>query len=141
MDSAASDVGRCRIDGVDAYRWLVCRQSRGESEVVTAPASLGEFELLVLLSVMRQGRSAYAVSVRDELERSTARPVSRGAVYVTLDRLEHKGLVQSWMGEPTAARGGKAKRIFEVTPEGRTAAQASLQRAQSLAAGLGLEQG
>lgn len=107
---------------------------------MTAPASLGEFELLVLLSVMRQGQSGYAVSVRDELERSTARPVSRGAVYVTLDRLELKGMVRSWLGEPTAARGGKAKRLFEVTPGGRAAAQASLQRTQSLAAGLGLEQ-
>lgn len=107
---------------------------------MTSPASLGEFELLVLLSVMRQGQSGYAVSVRDELARSTARSISRGAVYVTLDRLEHKGLVCSWLGEPTAARGGKAKRLFEVTPEGRTAAQAALQRTQALAAGLGLEQ-
>jgi DNA-binding PadR family transcriptional regulator len=106
---------------------------------MSAAASLGEFELLVLLTVMRHGQTGYAVSVRAELESSAGRPVSRGAVYVTLDRLEHKGLVRSWLGEPTAERGGKAKRLFEVTPEGRTAAQAALQRTQSLAAGLGLE--
>ncbi len=107
---------------------------------MSTAASLGEFELLVLLAVMRQGRSGYAVSLRAELEQGAARPVSRGAVYVTLDRLEHKGLVMSWLGEPTAERGGKAKRLYEVTPSGRAAAQAALQRTQSLAAGLGLEQ-
>lgn len=105
-----------------------------------APASVGEFELLVLLAVMRQGRSGYAVSIREALETSTGRVVSRGAVYVTLDRLAHKGLVHAWLGEPTAERGGKAKRLFEVTPAGRSAVQAALSRTQALAAGLGLDQ-
>ncbi len=108
---------------------------------MSAVASLGEFELLVLLTVMRQGQSGYAVSVRAELEASAGRPVSRGAVYVTLDRLEHKGLLQSWLGEPTAERGGKAKRLFEVTPAGRAAAQVAVQRTRALAAGLKLGAG
>jgi PadR family transcriptional regulator PadR len=92
---------------------------------------LGEFEHLVLLALMRLGDEAYGVTVRQEIESRTGREVSVGAIYATLDRLESKGLVSSWAGEPTAERGGRAKRHFEVTARGRSAvnrAQAALQR-------------
>ena len=82
------------------------------------PANLGEFEHVVLLAVLRLGDEAYAVAIRDEIEARTGRRVSRGSVYVTLDRLETKGYLKSWFAEPTAERGGRAKRFFRVTGRG-----------------------
>jgi PadR family transcriptional regulator PadR len=79
---------------------------------------LGEFEQMVLLAVLHVGREAYGVPIVDEIERRTGRSVSRAAVYVTLRRLEERGLVTSWMGEPTGERGGKARRHVRVEPEG-----------------------
>lgn len=105
---------------------------------VNAAQALGEFELLVLLAVLRLGPQAYAVSVRREIAAQTGREVSRGAVYVTLDRLAHKGLLRSRLGEPTAVRGGKAKRFFVVEPAGREAARAALGGALAMAHGLQL---
>jgi PadR family transcriptional regulator PadR len=89
---------------------------------------LGELEQLVLLAVTAQPDTAYAVSIRDEIEDRTGIAVGRGSVYVTLDRLNRKGYLASWRGEPTAERGGKAKRLFSITPEGRRAL-ASAERA------------
>ena len=91
-----------------------------------ANTGLGELEQLVLLAVVRLGTNAYAVSVRNEIEARAGRAVSRGAVYVTLDRLARKGYLRSQMGKPTAARGGKAKRLFEVEGAGLAALQVSL---------------
>lgn len=82
---------------------------------------LGELEQLVMLAVIAQPDTAYAVSIRDEIEARTSIAVGRGSVYVTLDRLHRKGYLSSWMGEPTAERGGKAKRLFAITAEGRRA--------------------
>lgn len=79
--------------------------------------TLGEFEQLVLLAVMRLGSDAYSVPIVEEIEARTGRSVTHAAVYVALRRLEDKGLVQSWMGEPTAERGGRSKRFFKVEPE------------------------
>lgn len=97
---------------------------------------LGDLEQLVLLAVMRLDDDAYAVSVRDEIRRRANRSVSRGAVYVTLDRLERKGLLTSDMGEPTPERGGKAKRLFSLEPDGVAALRASLGEIRSMTAGL-----
>lgn len=97
---------------------------------------LGDLEQLVLLAVMRLGDDAYAVSVRDEIRRRASRSVSRGAVYVTLDRLERKGLLTSGMGEPTPERGGKAKRLFSLEPDGVAALRASLGEIRNMTAGL-----
>jgi DNA-binding PadR family transcriptional regulator len=83
-----------------------------------APAYLGEFEHIVLLAVLRLGEAAYGVTVRQEIETRTGRDVSIGAIYATLTRLEAKGLVRSRAGEPTAERGGRAKRLFRVTAYG-----------------------
>jgi len=80
--------------------------------------SLGEFEQIVLLATLHLDE-AYGVSIVDEIERRTQRSVSRSAVYITLRRLEQKGLVASWMSESTPERGGKPRRCVRVEPEGR----------------------
>ena len=80
------------------------------------PSTLGEFEHVVLLAVLRLNDAAYAVSIRDEIARCTGRRVSRGSVYVTLGRLETKGYLKSWFAEPTAERGGRAKRFYALRP-------------------------
>jgi len=82
--------------------------------------SLGEFEQLVLLAIVRLSGDGvvYGVPIVDEIERCTKRTVARAAVYITLRRLEQKGLVSSWMSEPTEARGGKARRCVKLTRAG-----------------------
>jgi len=79
---------------------------------------LGDFEQLVLLAILQLRGEVYGVPIGDEIERRTGRAVSRAAVYVTLRRLEEKGLVSSWMSEPTPERGGKPRRCVRVTPRG-----------------------
>jgi DNA-binding PadR family transcriptional regulator len=79
---------------------------------------LGEFEHLVLLAVLcasQEDAGAYGVTVHDELVRRTKRRVARGAVYMTLDRLEKKGLLSSFLTAPTAERGGRSKRCYRTT--------------------------
>ncbi len=92
---------------------------------------LGHLELLVLLAVLRVGRNASGIPIAREIEASSARAVALGSVYATLARLEEKGLIISELGEPTAARGGRAKAYFRPTAMGlREAreAQATLTR-------------
>ena len=79
---------------------------------------LGEFEQMVLLAILHVKGEAYGVPIVEEIERRTGRTVSRAAVYVTLRRLEKRGLVTSWMSEPTGERGGKARRCVRVEPDG-----------------------
>jgi PadR family transcriptional regulator, regulatory protein PadR len=80
--------------------------------------ALGSYELMVLLAVLRVGRDAYGVTVAHELEQTGGRHVLIGSVYAALDRLEKKGLIVSSIGEPTAERGGRAKKYFKVTAKG-----------------------
>ena len=80
--------------------------------------SLGHFELLVLLALMRQGEDAYGVPIAREIERSTGKPVILASVYNTLERLEEKGLIRSAVGQPTPERGGRRKRYFSMTASG-----------------------
>lgn len=75
---------------------------------------IGEFEELVLLAILSQRENAYGVTIRQALEDATARLITVGSLYTTLSRLEEKGLVESWVGEPTAERGGRAKRHYRV---------------------------
>jgi PadR family transcriptional regulator PadR len=75
---------------------------------------IGEFEELVLLAILNQGDKAYGVTIHEALEEATNRSITIGSLYTTLSRLEEKGLVQSWIGEPTAERGGRAKRHYKV---------------------------
>jgi len=80
--------------------------------------SLGHFELLVLLAVIREGDEAYGVPIADAITQSTGKSVILASVYNTLDRLEEKGFVRSTMGQPTAQRGGRSKRYFSITSAG-----------------------
>ena len=86
------------------------------------PGYLGEFELMVLLALIRLGENAYGVPISREIEQRSGREVALGSVYAALERLEEKGLATSTLGDPTAERGGRAKRYFRVTEDGlRTA--------------------
>ena len=82
---------------------------------------LGAFEELVLLAVAAEGDSAYAIPVRERVARDSERDTSLGAVYAALDRLEAKRYVRSWIGDSGPYRGGRRKRHFAVTEDGRTA--------------------
>src|ERR1700704_4193873 len=84
---------------------------------------LGEFEYLMLTATTRLGEDAYGAAIRQEIEDTTGRRCSIGALYTTLDRLEAKGLVKTWMGEGTPQRGGRSKRMVRVTPAGTGAAR------------------
>jgi PadR family transcriptional regulator, regulatory protein PadR len=79
---------------------------------------LTDFELMILLAILRVGEQAYGVPIAREIERTAGRDVLLGAVYAALDRLEDQGWVSSAVGEPTPTRGGRARRIFQVTPRG-----------------------
>src|SRR5882762_4636009 len=83
---------------------------------MTDVSTLGEFEQVVLLAILRLADEAYAVTVRDEIVRCTGRDVSRGSVYITLDRLETKGYLRSRLADPTPERGGRAKRYYALRP-------------------------
>lgn len=82
------------------------------------PIQLGEFEVLVLLAVLQLPDDAIGSRIRDEIERRVGRDVSRGAVYVTLDRLEHKGQLTSREQPGGPGRAGRPKRVFRVTAAG-----------------------
>jgi DNA-binding PadR family transcriptional regulator len=103
---------------------------------MTNPQGLGEFEQLVLLAIAHLEDEAYGVPIVEEIERRTGRTVARAAVYVTLRRLEEKGLVSSWMGEPTAERGGKARRYAKLTGTGATALREARRAAERMWQGL-----
>ena len=83
---------------------------------------VGEFEYLMLTAAARLGEDAYGVAIRHEIEQATGRPCSLGALYTTLDRLETKGFIKTWMGDPTPQRGGRPKRMVRVTAKGIQAA-------------------
>jgi len=85
---------------------------------------LGEFEYLLITAAATLGDSAYGASMREEIETATGRKCSIGALYTTIDRLEKKGLIKTWMGEATMERGGRAKRMVRVTPKGVESAKA-----------------
>ncbi len=87
--------------------------------------ALGEFEQFVLLALLRLGSDAYGATVRRDIEERARRPLSISAVYTTLERLEQKGLVKSRIGEPTAERGGRRRKHFELLPLGARALKAS----------------
>jgi DNA-binding PadR family transcriptional regulator len=98
--------------------------------------SLGTFEQMVLIALVRLGPNAYGVTVRREIEQRTGRRVSIGAVYATLERLEGKGYVSSVTGEPTAERGGRSKRFFRIEAPGERALRASQEAIRRMTAGL-----
>ena len=89
------------------------------------PGYLGELEQMVLLAILQLDDSAYGTNVMNELKQRVARKVSRGALYVTLDRLEEKGMLSSRLGDPNPRRGGRPKRFMTVTPAGVSALKKS----------------
>src|SRR6202789_3154027 len=84
---------------------------------------LGEFEYLMITAAAGLGDKAYGAAIREELKQTTGRKCSIGALYTTIERLEKKGLLATWMGEATAERGGRAKRMVRVPPKGVRAAE------------------
>jgi DNA-binding PadR family transcriptional regulator len=99
---------------------------------------LGEFEQVVLLSILRLGDDAYGVTIRSEISKCTGREPAPGALYTTLDRLEEKGIVRSRMGDPTPERGGRSKRYFKVSAKGMNALTETLHSYRRLLEGLEL---
>jgi DNA-binding PadR family transcriptional regulator len=97
---------------------------------------LGEFELMVLLAVMRLAEDAYGVTIREAIARHTSRDVTLGAIYKTLGRLEDKGCVSTHLGAPTPQRGGRRKKLYRVEPAGQLAVRRSFADLRRLAGGL-----
>jgi DNA-binding PadR family transcriptional regulator len=95
---------------------------------------LGEVEQLVLLVILRLGEGTYAVPIRDELRKHGV-DLSRGSVYVTLDRLERKKYVRSWFDDPTPEPGGKSRRCFAIERDGIAALRANQKLLRRLQAG------
>lgn len=100
---------------------------------------LGEFEQVVLLALARLANNGYGMTIHEEIQERIRRPVSITAVYVTLARLEKKGLVMSRLGDPSPHRGGRAKRYFKLQPDGVAALRQSKDMLQQLWEGLDLE--
>ena len=84
---------------------------------------VGEFEYLILSAAAQLGEEAYGAAMREVIETTGGRTCSLGALYTTLDRLEAKGLVETWMSAPTQQRGGRARRMVRVTGAGARAAR------------------
>ena len=97
---------------------------------------LGSLEHVILLALMQLDESAHGMIVRHEIQARTGRNISIGAVYATLERLEEKGYVSSFTGEPTPERGGRAKRLFRIEATGKRALQISEETIRSMTVGL-----
>jgi PadR family transcriptional regulator PadR len=102
---------RCGFDLRQTFDlFIICDEMSG--------GLLTDFELMVMLAILRVGDDAYGVPIAREIERTARRPVTLAAVYLALDRLAGNGLVRWRLGEPTPERGGRAKKIFSITPTG-----------------------
>ena len=103
---------------------------------MTKRQSLGEFEHLLLVAVMRLGEGAYGVSMKAEIEERAGRSVTLGAIYPTMDRLEARGFVTSRMSDSSGVRGGRSRRLFQVTTAGVEAARQAYGAFQAMWDGL-----
>jgi len=97
---------------------------------------LGGFENLLLLAILQLDDRAYGAAIRQELILRAGKDVAIGAIYTGLDRLERKGFVTSWSGEPTAERGGRAKKFYQITAPGKKALRETHHAIHSLSVGL-----
>ena len=97
---------------------------------------LGDFEQLVLLGVLRLDDGAYGAAIRQEIHARSGRDVSINAVYTTLDRLETKGLVRSWTGEPLPQRGGRRRKFYALRPAGLSALRQAYHAFTAMADGI-----
>jgi PadR family transcriptional regulator PadR len=91
---------------------------------------------LVLLGVLRLEDEAYGAAIRQEIHARSGRDVSINAVYTTLDRLESKGLLRSWVGEPTAQRGGRRRKFYAMRPAGAAALRSAYRAFTAMTVGL-----
>lgn len=123
---------RRRLDSCDDFTYFAGKMKNSRL--------LGGFESLLLLAILRLGEQAYGVTIRQELLERTQKDVAVGAIYTGLDRLEQKGFVESWLGEPTAERGGRAKRFYRVTASGLRAFNDTQHAIQDMLSGLDLQQ-
>lgn len=98
--------------------------------------SIGELEQLVMCAVLRLDDEAYGAAIRQELKQRADRDASPGAIFTTLERLEARGLVTSRYGDPTPERGGRPKRFYELTADGRRALARALATMKRMARGL-----
>jgi PadR family transcriptional regulator PadR len=112
--------------------YIVSMQSR----INDKPASLGEFESLVLMAIVRLGDQAYGMGIHLELEERTGRRCAYGALYTTIDRLEQKGYISSTVGDPTPQRGGRAKKYLRIEGAGTAALREWYQTARRMAEGI-----
>jgi|GEM_PF-360496 len=102
----------------------------------------GQFEQLVLTAVLTLGDDAYGISIHKRVRQlAKPRPVSLGAIYVTLDRMEDKGYVRSWLSDPTPERGGRAKRRYRLEAAGERALRESIQIGQRISNAVGASRG
>ena len=104
--------------------------------IVPVQSPLGEFEVVVLMAVLHLGPGAFASAIRNEIEQRTGRSVSRGSIYITLDRLEEKNLLTSTLGHASADRGGRPKRLFKITTRGTAGVKRSVVMFASMHKGL-----
>jgi DNA-binding PadR family transcriptional regulator len=105
--------------------------------VTAVTDALSELEVLALAALVRLGPEAYGVTIRDDIEERTGRSVSVGSLYKALHRLEERRMVTTSVGEPTAVRGGRAKKHIHVEPAGRRALEASIRAWARMFDGLG----
>jgi PadR family transcriptional regulator PadR len=95
--------------------------------------SLGQFEQLVLTAILDLGDSAYGVTIHAKVgDLASPRRPALGAVYVTLDRLEDKKLIASWLSDPTPERGGRSRRYYRIEKAGAKALRASVMAAKRI---------
>ena len=99
---------------------------------------LGDFEQLVLLGVLRleSEEASYGAAIRQEIHARSGRDVSINAIYTTLDRLESKGLLRSWVGDPTPQRGGRRRKFYALRPTGLAALRQAYHAVTAMADGL-----
>jgi len=98
--------------------------------------ALGEFEQLILLALIRLGDDAYGVTIKREIEDQTGREIFVGAVYTALSRLQKQGYVSSYVGEPTATRGGRRKKFYALEPAGEAALSRTLDAYRNMSRGI-----
>lgn len=98
--------------------------------------SLGEFEQMILLSLVRLGDNAYGVTIKGEIEQQTGREIFVGAVYTALSRLQKQGYVSSRVGEPSAKRGGRRKKFYALELDGEAALSRTLEAYRNMSSGI-----
>jgi len=120
---------------------LTCRRDFFTISNEMPRGTLTDFELMILLAILRLGDEAYGVPIADEIERTGRRTVAVAAVYASLERLASRGLVTSSLGDPTPERGGRAKRFFKLTGKGASLVRETYERLNAMWRGLSVVKG